>query len=164
MILITVMLLGSIALIVFALVYKAKKNTQQQRLRFEEHLARTAEQHHLSWTVTDISRQRALAWSADKKILFFMDCPDEQGRHHVIDMSHVTHCRLSEEWSTAEFVKGKKAERHVTGVNLVLFMQDKNTVELPLYRETEDGVLERARLSDKAAYWLQLIQPELKNN
>ncbi|HTN18788.1 MAG TPA: hypothetical protein VL092_13970 [Chitinophagaceae bacterium] len=164
MILIVVMLLGSIALIVFALVYKAKKNTKKQRLRFEEHLARTAAQHHLSWTTTEISRPRALAWSADKKILFFMDFPDERGRHHVIDMNHVAHCRLSEEWSTAEFVKGKKAERHVTGLNLVLFMQDKNTIELPLYREAEDGVLERARLSDKAAFWLQLIQPELKNN
>lgn len=162
MILIVVMLLGSIALIVFALVYKAKKNTKQQRLRFEEHLARAAAQHHLSWTITDISRQRALAWSADKKILFFMDFPDERGRHHVIDMNHVAHCRLSEEWSTA--VQGKKTERHVTGLKLVLFMQDKNTIELPLYREAEDGVLERARLSDKAAHWLQLIQPELQNN
>jgi hypothetical protein len=158
MILITVVLLASIAAIIFALIYKAKSDTRKQIQRFEEQLAEVASQYQISWSAQLISKHRAFAWHAGKRLLFFMDFPDEGGRRHVVDMSQVTQCKLIERMTLTPAEKGMSADKNITSVALELCFDSKECIALPMYTEVEDGTFERGRLTDQARHWQALIQ------
>ena len=155
---IIVILFGSIAAVIFALVYKAKSDTKKQIQQLEAQLAKVAQQHRISWSDQLISKHRAFAWCADKRILFFTDDSDTGGRNHLVDMNQVTHCKLIEQLVSTPVEKGAPAEKTITGVAIELCFDSKECIALPMYTEIEDGLFERTRLTEEARRWITLIQ------
>lgn len=160
MIQIIVILFGSIAAIVFALIYKAKSDTKKQLQRLENKVAEIASENKTSWSNQYVNKHRAFAWSTDKKMLFFMDFHNDQERTHLIDMTQVSHCNLIERSVGGFRNKVESGDVNITSVDIEICFPNKECIALPMYTEIDDGLFERIRLTNKANHWIALIQPK----
>lgn len=153
-------LFGSIALIIYILIYTAKSGSRKRRRAFELVVAETAKQNSMEWTQTDIDRHRAIAWCSPKRILFFMDFSDANGYKQLIQMDHVETCQVVNHYSPGTDKKKHIADTNISMIELQLIFQDKRSVTLLMYSEFTDGVFEKKRLSEKARNLKTLITKE----
>jgi hypothetical protein len=142
-------LFGSIALIIFILIYTAKAEGRKRRRAFEQGVHEAAAQHLLKWTYVDIDRHRAMAWSADKRILFFMDFAEANGNKQLMEMDHVKTCEIINHYSPGSNKKGNTTETNISIIELQLVYENKDPVSLQMYNELTDGVFEKIRLAEK---------------
>jgi hypothetical protein len=156
-------LFGSIALIIYILIYTAKSASRKRRRAFEQIVAETAKQNFLEWTQTDIDRHRAIAWCAAKRILFFMDFSDANGYKQLIQMDEVETCQVVNHYSPGADKKKRIADTNISMVELQLVLRDKRFITLLMYSELTDGVFEKKRLSEKARNLKTLITKEKTN-
>ena len=150
-------LFGVIALIIYIVIYTAKAESRKQRRALEQGVNEVAKQHSLEWTQVDIDRHRAIAWSAGKRILFFMDFTEANGKKQLIQMDRVEVCEVVNHYSPGSNKKQRIAETNIHMVELQLVFTDKSSVALLMYNELTDGVFEKIRLSEKARNLKTLI-------
>lgn len=150
MIITLLILLGSIALIIWAIVYKANAGLRKQRNILQQRIVTEAREHQLEWTLTDIEPRRAFAWSANKGIFFFMDFSDTgQERTHVIYKNGIEDCQLIEHGATSKISKAQP-EKAVSKIEVKIIFSDKTSLILLLYNELVDGIFEKMKLAEKA--------------
>jgi hypothetical protein len=150
-------LFGSIALIIYILIYTAKAEGRRQRRAFEQGVNEVAVQHLLKWTQIDIDRHRAIAWNADKRILFFMDFTEAGEYKQLIEMDSVEVCEIVNHHSPGTNKKLHTTETNVCMIELQLVFKNKRSVTLLMYNELTDGIFEKIRLSEKARNLMALI-------
>lgn len=155
---ILILLLG-ITLIVAGLIYKAKSDARKQLLKIEKEVADAASNNNLAWTHKEISKHRAIAWCADKATLFFVNLSGGKQQKFLVDMNEAKKCSIVERALSSGSGKG---EKYISRVELEIVFPDKPAICLPMYNEIDDGVFERAGLTDKAIKWQALIQQKQK--
>lgn len=143
-------LLGSIALIIWIIVYKANASLRKQRAILQQRIATEAKQNQLEWSLIDIEPRRAFAWSADKEVFFFMDFSDiGQEQTHIIHKNEIEDCQLIEHGASSKISKAYP-EKSVSKIEVKIILNDKAPVILGIYNELVDGVFEKMKLAEKA--------------
>lgn len=156
-------LFGSIAIIIYVLIYTAKSESRKQRRAFGQAIADAAKENFLEWTQVDIDRHRAIAWCAARRILLFMDFSVANGYKQLIQMDEVETCQVVNHYTPGVGKKTRTVETDISMIELQLVFADKRSVALLMYNELTDGVFEKIRLSEKARNLKTLIAKEKSN-
>jgi hypothetical protein len=149
-----IILMGVTALIAFAFVYKSKADKKRKRDRIRNKITKTALEHTLEWTYTDIGAYRGIAWSAGSRKLLFVDAARDKEEIRLIDMNTIHACNLVESGHSGTVHK----TIHTTSVELQLVPKDKGAIiTIPFYKEELDGIYEKIPLTQKAQNWKTII-------
>lgn len=153
--LIAIIIIGSLALIIFAFVYNSKAKARKQQQILATLIAEAAKAQGLSWDQSDTGMHRAMAWSATHRLLAFAQFIDAKEHLSVISMQETSDCRLLE---TGHKEAGSGAH-NITGVELKFSFKDQSreAVSLPFYSERHDGLYDKLILTQKARHWKELI-------
>lgn len=151
---ILILLLG-ITLIVAGLIYKSRSDARKQLRKMEIEVADAARDNNLLWSHKEISKHRAFVWCESEGILFFVNLSGGQYQRFLVDMNEARKCNLVER---ALSNGSRKGEKYISRIELEITFPDKQAIYLPMYNEIDDGVFERAGLTDKAIKWQALIQ------
>lgn len=153
-------IVAGLIIIVIAFVYSARAKTRKQQKVLTDKIEEIARQNNVKWEHLDIGLHRAVALSADKGTLLFMDFKDnEDGQLQLIDMNEVGSCQLHQTGNMVIGMKNRAATENVTRVELQLFFKDrtKDAVGLLFYNEIQDGLFEKTTQMNKAEHWQQLL-------
>jgi len=137
-------LLGSIILITWLVIYSANASTRKRRRQLLHQMEEAARQYAAEWVAPDIGKHRAFAWSRSGDLFFFADfSPDAQEQVQVIRTDTVEDCRLTS--PQARNTGGTPAR-----TELKISLSDRSLIVITLYDELKDGIFEKTKLTEKA--------------
>ncbi|MBS1777936.1 MAG: hypothetical protein JST70_01335 [Bacteroidetes bacterium] len=156
---ITFIMLASIALIIVLMINSVKKQARGKMRKLESKLAELTGQRKLNISRKEKLRNRLVAADASEQALIHLWLERDEPAYELIHFNKVKKCEIVKLSNriTEKSAKGKnQVHEQVTAIHLQ-FATDKNIFTIPFYSEVEDGVLEMQELTKRAEEWRTYI-------
>lgn len=150
----------ALTLIVILFVRQGKKQAAIKKQKLMDALQDAIEEKRLNIEYQDILHNRIIALDIKKRMLAFVDWQNDIPHVTIIDIEGLNNCNLLRLGNkiTEQTKSGKKiSEEYVTELQLE-FISKSGTVNLIMYSEMVDGILEKQVLNDVANKWQQRIK------
>jgi hypothetical protein len=159
-ILLAVGLCIALLLIVLLFVWRGKAHKQKRLQQLQDQLQQMAASRQLQ-----IDRQlqldrRMIGLDSKRQELVYVDNTEDQGILKVhVDLQKISGCRVIKERQVFVNAPAKAEDQQVRQIFLRLDFNDKNlqSLQIPFYREAEDGVFRMLELNGLASEWQQHI-------
>ena len=157
--LITIIIIASLALIIFGFVYNAKSKSKKQRKQLLSTIENHAIVNNIKWDIIDVSFHRGLAWNAASRQFLYVDDSERNKQTMLIDMNEIGGCQLHKATNITHNTKKQPDLEDISRVELQLFYKDRTLepVAFCFYNLIEDGLFEKPAAIQKAEYWKVLI-------
>lgn len=157
--LIAIILIMSLIFIAGLFRYQSRKKSRIKRNKMQQIYDNTVSKHVLKPDHKEILANKIFAIDLSKKVLFFSYHFDDL-KHDAIRLEDVKQCVVKMTGTkTKQIGKAQKAvyEEQIDWVYISIILRNNTTVDIPVYSELYDGVLERVFLTSIADKWKKII-------
>lgn len=162
-ILIALGIVGPIAIIVALIAINSKREAAKRKSELLETFNRIVAEQNLTISVRDILKHRILAMDMVRGTLIFVQNHGEV-KYDLIQLAMIDDCKIKRLGTriTEEKKSGRSvSEEHINEISLSLISAGKQVIDIPVYSELQDGLLERMDLAGVAEKWRNIIHNAL---
>lgn len=146
-----------LCIIVVLLMRQTKKQTQRTRKKISGLLEQIVAQNKLQISFKDELEHKVLALDPERKTLVYIWYYGEL-MYDIIDLGMVTSCHIKYTNNAMKKNSSKLREEGANRISISLTAMNVEIFDLLVYSELNDGIAEKASLSEKAVQWQQAIQ------
>ncbi|RYD56244.1 MAG: hypothetical protein EOP56_12995 [Sphingobacteriales bacterium] len=161
--LIALAIVGFIALIVAAVTIKSQKQAAKRKSDMLDVFNRIVAEEQLTISQKEMLKHRIFGIDELKMVLIVVQS-NEDVHYDIIQLSLLTGCHLKHGGTkiTERSKSGKRtSEEHVSEIFLSLTLENKAVIDIPVYKELYDGILEKQNLAKFGERWQGIIRKSL---
>jgi hypothetical protein len=164
-ILIAIAIVAVIALVVLLVIIKSKQQAAKRKSEMQEVFDHMVAEEGLSISQKEILTNKILAIDELKMILLFVHNLNGV-QYDVIQLATINDCKVTRKGTRiVENTKSGKplSEEHISEIQLSLLLENRSVIDIPVYIEVYDGLLEKQNLTAVAEKWQDIIRKALIN-
>jgi len=162
--LMALVMVGSIVLIIFLFAMRAKQKAVRRKAALHHVFRQLTIDNSIVTCLIDEEPAFLIGIDESKMTLVFVRHSDDTVIKEIIALTAVTDCAVMRSGTrivSANKGRVRATEEHIDEIYLSLKLMDHNTINLPFYREREDGLYEKIRLSQLAEKWCTYVKKAL---
>lgn len=159
-ILIALVIMGFIALIVAIVTMKSQQQTAKRKVEMLDVFNRIVLEEKLNISNKEILRHSIFGIDEVQKVLLVVQNHNDV-QYDIIRLNVINDCHVKRSGTriTEQKKSGKKvSEEHINQVFLSLTLESKPVVDILVYSELHDGILEKQNLTVVAEKWKDIVR------